>query len=46
VDQELRAAEERVDGARRTHDALEREEVKGHGARDAWRARTRELEIK
>ena len=44
--QELRAAEERVDGARRTLEALEREEAKGRGARDAWRARTRELEIK
>jgi structural maintenance of chromosome 2 len=41
--QELRAAEERVDGARRTLEALEREEAKGRGARDAWRARTRKL---
>ena len=44
--QELRAAEERVDGTRRTLEALEREEAKSRGARDTWRARTRELEIK
>jgi structural maintenance of chromosome 2 len=44
--QELRAAEERVAGAKRTLVALEREEAAGRAARDAWRARTRELEIK
>ncbi|KAI0247376.1 condensin complex subunit SMC2 [Lactifluus subvellereus] len=44
--QELRAAEERVAGARRTLGALEQEEAAGRAARDAWRARTREVEIK
>ncbi|KAI0289102.1 condensin complex subunit SMC2 [Russula brevipes] len=44
--QELRGAEERVAGAKRTLVALEREEAAGRAARDAWRARTRELEIK
>jgi structural maintenance of chromosome 2 len=44
--QELRAAEERVENARRRFEALEREEAKGRAGRDAWRTRTRELEIK
>jgi structural maintenance of chromosome 2 len=44
--QELRAAEERVAGAKRVLVTLEREEAAGRAARDAWRARTRELEIK
>ena len=44
--QELRAAEERVQDARRTFEALEREEAKGRAAREAWRARMREREIK
>lgn len=44
--QELRGAEERVEDARRTLGALEREEVAGRTRRDAWRACTRELEIK
>jgi structural maintenance of chromosome 2 len=44
--QELRAAEERVEDVRRTLGALEREEVAGRTRRDAWRACTRELEIK
>ncbi|KAF8468622.1 condensin complex subunit SMC2 [Russula ochroleuca] len=44
--QELRAAEERVAAARRTLAGLEREEVARRAARDKWRERTRELEIK
>ena len=44
--QELRAAEERVAAARRTLAALEREEASRRAARDKWRERTRELEIK
>ena len=44
--QELRAAEERGKDARRTLEALEREEAKGRAAREAWRARMREREIK
>jgi structural maintenance of chromosome 2 len=44
--QELRAAEERVAEARRTLGARESEEAAGRAARDAWRARTREVEIK
>ena len=43
--QELRAAEERVEDARRILEALEREEAKGRATREAWRARTYELEI-
>ena len=44
--QELHAAEERVADARKTLEALEREEAKGRSAREAWRARTREVDIK
>ena len=44
--QELRTAEERVAVARRTLGARESEEAAGRAARDAWRARTREVEIK
>lgn len=44
--QELRAAEERVAQARGTLEALEREEAAARPGRDAWRARTRELQIK
>ena len=44
--QELRAAEERVADARKTLEALEREEAEGRSAREAWRARTREVEMK
>ena len=44
--QELRAAEERVVGAQRSLDALEREEVAGRAMREAWRARAREIEVK
>ena len=44
--QELRAAEVRVADVRRTLEALEREEAKGRSAREAWRARTREVDIK
>ena len=44
--QELRAAEERVAEAQRTLGAREREEAAGRASRDAWRARTREVEIK
>jgi len=44
--QELRAAEERAENARGTFEALSREEAKGRAGRDAWRTRTRELEIK
>jgi structural maintenance of chromosome 2 len=43
--QELRAAEERVANARKTLETLEREEAKGRSAREAWRARTRKVEI-
>ena len=44
--QELRGAEERVAAARRTLAELEREEASRRAARDKWRERTRELEIK
>ncbi|KAF8489517.1 condensin complex subunit SMC2 [Russula emetica] len=44
--QELRAVEERVAAARRTLAELEREEVARRAARDKWRERKRELEIK
>ncbi|KAI9507224.1 condensin complex subunit SMC2 [Russula earlei] len=44
--QELRAAEERVIAAQRSLAALEREEAAGRAKRDAWRTRTREVEIK
>ncbi|KAH9979381.1 condensin complex subunit SMC2 [Lactifluus volemus] len=44
--QELREAEERVRKARSKLEALEREQVARRAAREAWRARTRELEIK
>jgi structural maintenance of chromosome 2 len=44
--QELRVAEERVAAARKTFAALEREEVARRAARDKWRERTREIEIK
>jgi hypothetical protein len=44
--QELRAVEERVAAARRTLGELEREEVARRAARDKWRERKRELEIK
>ena len=44
--QELRAAEERVAQARGTLEALEREEAAARPGRDAWRTRTRELQIK
>ncbi|KAI0296748.1 condensin complex subunit SMC2 [Multifurca ochricompacta] len=44
--QELRAAEERVVHARETLVTLEHEEAAGRAARDTWRTRTRELEIK
>ncbi len=44
--QELRATEERVAAARRTLAELEREEVTRRAARDKWRERTREVEIK
>ncbi|KAI0264934.1 condensin complex subunit SMC2 [Gloeopeniophorella convolvens] len=44
--QELRAAGERVFEAQRTLAAQEHEEASSRTARDAWRARTRELEIK
>ncbi|KAI9457325.1 condensin complex subunit SMC2 [Lactarius psammicola] len=44
--QELRAAEERVAQARGTLETLEREEAATRPGRDAWRARTRELQIK
>ena len=44
--QGLRAAEERVKDMRRTLGTLERKEAMGRWARDAWRARTREVEIK
>jgi len=44
--QELRVAEERVAAARRALAALEREEVARRAARDKWRERTREIEIK
>ena len=44
--QEVRAAEERAAAARRTLATLEREEATRRAARDKWRERTRELEIK
>jgi structural maintenance of chromosome 2 len=44
--QELREAEEGVVKARSSLEALEREQVARRPAREAWRARTRELEIK
>ena len=44
--QELRTAEERVVEAWRTLGTRESEEAAGRAARDAWRARTREVEIK
>ncbi|KAI9439026.1 condensin complex subunit SMC2 [Lactarius indigo] len=44
--QELRGAEERVAQARGTLETLEREEAAARPGRDAWRARTRELQIK
>lgn len=44
--QELREAEERVVKARGRLEALEHEQVARRAARETWRARTRELEIK
>jgi len=44
--QEPRVAEEWVEDMRRTLQALEHEEAKGCTARQAWRARTHELEIR
>jgi structural maintenance of chromosome 2 len=44
--QELRAVEERVAAARRTLAEFEREEVARRAARDKWKERKRELEIK
>ena len=44
--QELRGAEERVAAVRRTLAELEREDASRRAARDKWRERMRELEIK
>ena len=44
--QKLRGAEERVAAAQRTLAELEREEASRRAARDKWRERMRELEIK
>jgi hypothetical protein len=44
--QVLRAPEERAAEAWRTPGVREREDAAGRASRDAWRARTREVEIK